>query len=872
MALRVSRLRHWFALGAILMVLTVSGMYFYARWSLRKTMHDLPAKMGLDIQQTAEGFSISKSAEGRTQFKVSASKAVQFKEGGRAELRNVKIVVYGKDASRFDQISGDNFEFDPGSGNVTAKGRVLIDLESNPGGMRHADQSPPEQTKVPLHLETDGLVFNKNTGDASSAGKVVFQTPQASGSAVGVQYEGKTGTMNLLSTVVLTVNRPQPIHLNADHGVITKLPREVVLTTVHMTREQEKARADQATFFLREDNTVDHIFAEGDVEADVPGRPSSSLAGSKSQSSKSQRPELQSSGEEVSGPITHERSDTAEMFLTGTRNLLTTAILTGNVQLSTEDAASPASTEGQDHGAQDRAARQPAKAFAGRATLHFVGQQVLKTVHAEDGVRLLQQNSHGGNLLASSPTKGGAQTQGQKRDQAQDIEMTAPVMDFSVKDGRLLQHAETSGPPRIVITQPAANQKTVVTAAKFTATFTETNRLATLHGEPNARIVNGLIDPNKIGPNKIDPNKIDPGKAGASQPGAPAEGDRVSSSKMLDVLFLPGGGVRSITQTGNLAYVDGTQKAWAERGEYTTADEMLVLNGSPRVVDTGMTTTAQTIRMNRATGDAFAEGNVKSTYSDLKAQPDGAMLASSDPIHVTSRSVTAHHSPAIAVYTGDARLWQDANIVEAPTLQFDRDHRSLVAEGAGQSPTTTQTRAQPVSTVLAQVDKSGKVTPVHVTSKRLNYVDVQRTIFLEGGVTTKADDATMTARRMTVFLRPRSESESGTSKAGMPRAGTSQGGISAGPSMPGQVDHIVAEDDVVIIEPTRHATGERLVYTAADDKFVLTGGTSSGPPSIFDAERGKISGDLLTFYRHDDRVLVEGRETSPTVTRTHVAR
>jgi lipopolysaccharide export system protein LptA len=96
--------------------------------------------------------------------------------------------------------------------------------------------------------------------------------------------------------------------------------------------------------------------------------------------------------------------------------------------------------------------------------------------------------------------------------------------------------------------------------------------------------------------------------------------------------------------------------------------------------------------------------------------------------------------------------------------------------------------------------------------------------------------------------------------------------------MPGQVDHIVAEDQVVVIQsqPARHATGDRLVYTAADDKFVLTGGSSSGSssglPSIFDAERGKISGDSLTFYRHDDRVLVEGRETSPTVTRTHVAR
>ncbi len=61
MPLPVSRLRLWFALGAILMIATVAGMYFYARWRVRKVVHDVPAKIGLNIQQTAEGFSISKS-------------------------------------------------------------------------------------------------------------------------------------------------------------------------------------------------------------------------------------------------------------------------------------------------------------------------------------------------------------------------------------------------------------------------------------------------------------------------------------------------------------------------------------------------------------------------------------------------------------------------------------------------------------------------------------------------------------------------------------------------------------------------------------------------------------------------------------------
>ncbi len=63
---------------------------------------------------------------------------------------------------------------------------------------------------------------------------------------------------------------------------------------------------------------------------------------------------------------------------------------------------------------------------------------------------------------------------------------------------------------------------------------------------------------------------------------------------------------------------------------------MLVLSGSPRVIDGGMTTTATHVRMNRQTGEGFADDDVKTTYSDLKPQPNGALLANSDPIHVTA--------------------------------------------------------------------------------------------------------------------------------------------------------------------------------------------------------------------------------------------
>ena len=776
MPLPVTRLRHWFAGGAILMVAIVGGMYFYARWRVSQAVHQIPAKLGLDIQQTAEGFSISKSEQGRTQFTVSASKAVQFKQGGRAALHNVKIVVYGKDSSRFDRIAGDDFEFDPASGNITAKGKVLIDLESNPEGLKSSDQTPAPETAKPIHLETEGLIFNKNSGDASASGKVVFQTPEAEGSAVGVQYVSSTGIMTLRSQVKVKVNRPGQYDLTADHGVINKKPRTVILSHVHLVRPDQELRSDQATFFLRDDNTVERILADGNVDGTFRGTSNA-----------------------------HSKSDHAEILLSGTRNLMTQAVLTGNIQLVTEEA-------------------QPAQAFAGRATLHFGAKQILQSVHAEDGVRLLQERQ---SPPASMPTSALGRSASSSLGSTQTVEMTAPVMDFAVKNGRILESANTSGPPQITITQPATKEKTVATADRFTATFTGKNRLSLLHGEPNAKIV-------------------------SSQPGQP---DRISSSPVLDVQFQPQGGISTITQSRGLTYLSGTQKAFAERGTYTDADQMLVLAGSPRVVDGGMTTTAQTIRFNRATGDAIADGSVKSTYSDLKSQPDGALLASSDPIHVVSRSMTAHRSSAIAIYSGNARLWQNSNVVEAPTLQFDRDRRSLVAEGNAM---------QPVKTVLVQVDSNGKATPVTVTSAHLNYADSDRKILLTGGVTAQGSDATMTSSQMAVYLTSRAQCKDGPcSGSGIAKPSA------AGPgTAPSQIDKIVAENKVIVVEPSRRATGDRLVYTAAEDKYVMTG----GPPSIFDAEHGKITGDSLTFYRHDDRVLVEGKTTSPAITRTQVAR
>jgi lipopolysaccharide export system protein LptA len=166
-------------------------------------------------------------------------------------------------------------------------------------------------------------------------------------------------------------------------------------------------------------------------------------------------------------------------------------------------------------------------------------------------------------------------------------------------------------------------------------------------------------------------------------------------------------------------------------------------------------------------------------------------------------------------------------------------------------------RRKPCRRFSCRRTSPAKPTLVTITSARLTYTDNERIAHFESGVVAKADDANMTANAMDVFLQARGPT------GGQPDA---DGNNVLGKV--GQLDKIVAKGQVVVTQPNRRATCEQMVYTAAEDKFVLTGGT----PSIFDAEHGKITGVSLTFFRRDDRVLVEGNGASPTVTQTRVAR
>src|SRR5665213_572294 len=126
----VERLRLAIVALAVLLLLTIVGSFFYGRWRLTHIARDLPARLGIQIQQSTQGFILSKTEQGRPVFTLHAARAVQFKSDGHFSLHNVEIDLYNRQDGRADTIAGDDFEFDPHSQIVQSHGEAHIFLHA----------------------------------------------------------------------------------------------------------------------------------------------------------------------------------------------------------------------------------------------------------------------------------------------------------------------------------------------------------------------------------------------------------------------------------------------------------------------------------------------------------------------------------------------------------------------------------------------------------------------------------------------------------------------------------------------------------------------------------------------------------------------
>ena len=809
------------------LVVAIAAFFVYGRWQGRRLGHDVPTGLGSSIQQSTQGFTYSESRGGHTLYTLHASKAVQYKTDGHAELHDVSITLYGAQGAPTNRIYGSAFDWDPVHGIARAMGEVQIDLQgtANPNPQDGKTSAEEGESKSTVHVKTSGLVFNKQTGLASTPEKIEFRLAEAAGSATGASFDSQTGIVILTADVAFNSSvGGDPLTVRAHHAQFDRNSRLLYLLQDVTDYADSHSSSDQATVSFRADGSAYQVQAEGHVV----------LTGS--------------DGQQINTRIAHVDL--------GPKSEPQQAIVDGGVLYVANNAARLL------HGS------------AASGTLLLGPQATIRHAQLRTAVSVVDEEK-----LPQADT---GKTAGKPRQNAQEsttrqVQASQIDIDFVSGPDRSPEanHILAAGGARLnvhTIYAKTPPEDTTVQGDQLFATLVDGEVFSSLRGTGHTSLVtvssNGVTQSSKGDNLLLTFAPPPPAKAGNQA----AKGKAAAPAPTAQ----PAAQLKSAVQLGNVTLVQqgapapGGQApapitATAQRAEYDAATQIMQLSGNPRIQEDNGEVSATSFEMERATGNANATGSVKATYRQAKGRPNMA-FAGTAPVHVVADHAHLDHATDVTTFYGTsgslARLWQGSDSVSAPVLELSRVHATLSAHGPGGE-------AAAVNAVFASSPSPSKpaASPsvVRLQSRTLFYAENDHKAVFSGAVVAQTATALVRSNFMDVYFSPTS-----ATPAAAKASPSGQASPDAPASQGSQVSKIVARGSVQLEQPGRKGTGDQLTYTAADGKFLLTG-TAAAPPRLTDQVRGTVTGDALIFNDRDGSVVVSGG-ASKAVTQTRVAK
>jgi|CXWL01.1.fsa_nt_gi lipopolysaccharide export system protein LptA len=277
--------------------------------------------------------------------------------------------------------------------------------------------------------------------------------------------------------------------------------------------------------------------------------------------------------------------------------------------------------------------------------------------------------------------------------------------------------------------------------------------------------------------------------------------------------------VEVLDASGSAKFVELDRNAIAHQMAFTQADEVVRLRGGePTVWDSRARAKAGEIDWDTRKNRSYLRGGVRTTYYSRMQMKDSTPFAASDkPVFATSSQAEFDHAAETALYTGNARAWQEANYVRCDRLSIDQVAGKIFADGNVQS-----------LLYNAKMKQRGKESIVTVTASAgsMAYDRDKRLLQYRTNVDIRQGTDRLTAGMADVYL-----------------------------SEVNEVSRTVAETNVVITQPGRKATGDWAQYTALDESAIIRG----NPATVNDAENGSTQSGELTVNMRDNRVVSEGK-------------
>jgi lipopolysaccharide export system protein LptA len=342
-------------------------------------------------------------------------------------------------------------------------------------------------------------------------------------------------------------------------------------------------------------------------------------------------------------------------------------------------------------------------------------------------------------------------------------------------------------------------------------------------------------------------------QAQRDMPGAPLQ---ITTAKRGVAHLLANGGWSQIELNENVKFKEGERSGQADHAVAVSASQITTLTGQAIVRDASTETRAANIIFLQASGDIRAEGGVRSrTFTARGAGSQASATTpqfSSGPANITAEKMQANAKYGRALYSGHARLWQGESVLEADSIELLQNSKRLNAVGKVRS-VFPQAAGHDTIGASATNKSSKKVSLWHIASDTFTYMDLENRAHLEGNVVVQSEVQRMRSDLLDLYFT-RGNGADTADKNSQSATGAQQ------------ISRAVGSGRVVVDEQTRKATAERAEYTAADAKFVMSGGN----PTLFDGTQGTTTGRQLTFFLADDTIIVDSEKGSRTLTKHQV--
>ena len=286
--------------------------------------------------------------------------------------------------------------------------------------------------------------------------------------------------------------------------------------------------------------------------------------------------------------------------------------------------------------------------------------------------------------------------------------------------------------------------------------------------------------------------------------------------------------VDSLQASGDAKFSELDKNAIGDSMTFTQLDQIVRMRGGePTYWDNSARAKATEIDWDTRAQRSYLRGGVSTTYYNRKKTGDAVPFGNSEkPVFTTSLSMELDQRTQTAVFTGNARAWQDNNYVRADQMVVDQQNGKFKAEGSVQSLLydARQNRKASSSSV-----------PVYAAAAMLNYSRNDRVLQYRKSVDIRQGTDRLSAESADIFLDQNNE-----------------------------MLKTVVENNVTITQPGRKAIGDWAEYTAENEVAVLRG----NPARVDDAESGTSQAGQITVYLRDNRVLSEGNTKQNPTART----